>query len=231
VGNSPKKIVPRMEIYEDDGPWMWVAFAPGCRLIVDFVIGPRKQHMADKLLELVSKRFKSIPLFVTDGLKFYAEAILKKYGELMEFPRTGKRGRPKKPKVVPRKDLRYAQVIKNEEVGGSKKIVRKVIFGDNIEQNQISTSLLERQNLTFRQDNNRVSRKTIGFSKKTEWLVNHMRLYCTHFNFCREHGGLKYEDEGKVKRKNTPAKECGITELKWKFRDLMTFRPWKTSIT
>ena len=220
-----------MEIYEDDGPWMWVAFAPGCRLIVDFVIGPRKQYMADKLLELVSKRFKSIPLFVTDGLKFYAEAILKKYGELMEFPRTGKRGRPKKPKVVPRKDLRYAQVIKNEEVGGSKKIVRKVIFGDNIEQNQISTSLLERQNLTFRQDNNRVSRKTIGFSKKTEWLVNHMRLYCTHFNFCREHGGLKYEDEGKVKRKNTPARECGITELKWKFRDLMTFRPWKTSIT
>ena len=220
-----------MEIYEDDGPWMWVAFAPSCRLIVDFVIGPRKQHIADKLLELVFKRLKSIPLFVTDGLKFYAEAILKKYGELMEFPRTGLRGRPKKPKVVPREDLRYAQVIKNEEVGGSKKIVRKVIFGDNIEQNQITTSLLERQNLTFRQDNNRVSRKTIGFSKKTDWLVNHMRLYCTHFNFCREHGGLKYEDEKKVKRKNTPARECGITESKWKLRDLMTFIPWKTSIT
>jgi IS1 family transposase len=231
VGNSPKKIVPRMEIFEDDGPWMWVAFAPGCRLIVDFVIGPRKQHIADKLLELVSKRLKSIPLFVTDGLKFYAEAILKKYGELMEFPRTGLRGRPKKPKVVPKKDLRYAQVIKNEEEGGSKKVVRKVIFGDNIEHNQISTSLLERQNLNFRQDNNRVSRKTIGFSKKTEWLVKHMRLYCTHFNFCREHGGLKYEDERRVKCKNTPARECGITESKWKLRDLMTFRPWKTSIT
>ena len=98
-----------MEIYEDDGPWMWVAFATGCRLIVDFVIGPRKQYVADKLLELVSKRLKSIPLFVTDGLKFYADAILKKYGELMEFPRTGLRGRPKKPKVVPKKDLRYAQ--------------------------------------------------------------------------------------------------------------------------
>ena len=220
-----------MEIYEDDGPWMWVAFAPSCRLIVDFVIGPRKQHIADKLLELVFKRLKSIPLFVTDGLKFYAEAILKKYGELIEFPRTGLRGRPKKPKVVPREDLRYAQVIKNEEVGGSKKIVRKVIFGDNIEQNQITTSLLERQNLTFRQDNNRVSRKTIGFSKKTDWLVNHMRLYCTHFNFCREHGGLKYEDEKKVKRKNTPARECGIIESKWKLKDLMTFRPWKISIT
>jgi IS1 family transposase len=229
VGNSPKKIVPRMEIYEDDGPWMWVAFAPGCRLIVDFIIGPRKQHMADKLLELVSKRLKSIPLFITDGLKFYAEAILKKYGELIEFPRTGLRGRPKKPKVVPKKDLKYAQVIKNEE-GGSKKVERKVIFGDNIEQSQISTSLIERQNLTFRQDNNRVSRKTIGFSKRVEWLTNHMRLYCTHFNFCRGHGGLKYKDERGVIRKNTPARECGITESKWTLRDLLTFRSWKTSI-
>ncbi len=221
-----------MKDYEDDGSWMWIAFAPSCRLIVDFIIGPRKQYVADKLLESVSKRLsKSIPLFVTDGLKFYAEAILKKYGELVEFPRTGKRGRPRNPKIVPVKDLSYAQVIKNREGGRIKEIVRKVIFGDQIEQNQISTSLIERQNLTFRQDNNRVSRKTIGFSKKAEWLINHMKLYCTHFNFCREHSGLEYEDERKVKRKNTPARECGITESKWKLRDLLTFRYLKTSIT
>jgi len=54
---------------------------------------------------------------------------------------------------------------------------------------------------------------------------NHMKLYCTHFNFCRERGGLKYENEKKIKHKNTPARECGITELKWKLRDLMTYRP------
>lgn len=220
-----------MKDYEDDGPWMWVAFAQGCRLIVDFVIGPRKQYVADKLLESVSKRLsKSIPLFVTDGLKFYTEAILKKYGELVEFPKTGKRGRPKNPKIVPRKDLRYAQVVKEREGGRVKKVDKRTIFGDNIEQNQISTSLIERQNLTFRQDNNRVSRKTIGFSKKIEWLINHMKLYCTHFNFCREHGGLEYEDEIGVKCKNTPAKECGITESKWTLRELLTFRVLKTSI-
>jgi IS1 family transposase len=218
-----------MENYEDDGPWMWVAFASSCRLIVAFVIGPRKQHMADKLLELVSKRLKSIPLFVTDGLKFYAEAILKKYGELMEFQRTGKRGRPMNPKVVPRKDLKYAQVIKNEEGGGSKKIVRKVIYGDNIEQSQITTNLLERQNLTFRQDNNRISRKTIGFSKRIKYLINRMILYCTNFNFCREHGGLTYQDENGFKRKNTPAREAGITSSKWTLKELLRFRCFKTS--
>ena len=231
MGNSQKKIVPRMENYEDDGPWICVAFAPSCRLIVDFIIGPRKQYVADALLELVSKRLsKTIPLFVTDGLKFYAEAILKKYGELMEFPRTGKRGRPKNPKVIPVKDLNYAQVVKVREEGRVKKIDKKAVFGGHIEKNQISTSLLERQNLTFRQDNNRISRKTIGFSKKVEWLTRHMRLYCTHFNFCREHGGLVYEDERKVKRKNTPAKECGIAESKWELRDLMTLKFQKTSI-
>jgi hypothetical protein len=37
-----------------------------------------------------------------------------------------------------------------------------------------------------------------------------MKLYCTYFNFCREHAGLEYEDKIKVKRKNTPARECGI---------------------
>ena len=117
--------------------------------------------------------------------------------------------------------LKYAQVIKKGKVEGVKEIVKKVIFGDYIEKNQISTSLLERQNLTFRQDNNRISRKTIGFSKKVEWLINHMKLDCTHFNFCREHAGLEYEDERKVKCKNTPARECGITESKWKLRDLL----------
>ena len=101
----------------------------------------------------------SRPLFVTDGLKFYAEALLKKYGEWVEFPRTGKRGRPKKPVLLPGKNLKYAQVIKNRKGKKFQKIEKKVIFGENIDQNDISTSLLERQNLTFRQGNNRISRK------------------------------------------------------------------------
>ena len=105
----------------------------GYRLIIAFVIGPRKQYVADKLVELTAKCISGLrPLCVTDGLKFYAEAILKKYGELVEFPRTGKRGRPKKPKLVPAKDLKYAQVVKERKGGTIHKIVKKIIFGDNI---------------------------------------------------------------------------------------------------
>ena len=162
-------------------------------------------------------------------MKFCTKAFFNEFGEIEEFPRTGKRGRPRNPKTIPPDNLEYAQVIKKRKGGRLRKIVKKVIFGKNIEEKEISTSLLERQNLTFRQDNNRVSRKTIGFSKKVECLISRMMLYCTYFNFCREHSGLAYEDERGIKSKNTPAREAKITESKWKLRDLMTFRYFKTS--
>jgi hypothetical protein len=118
-----------MENYEDDGPWMWVAFVPSCRLIIAFLIGPRKQYVADKLVALVSKCISDkIPLFVTDGLNFYKEALLKVFGVMKEFPRTGKRGRPKKPERVPSEDLRYAQVIKKRNGGVLEKVEKNVIF-------------------------------------------------------------------------------------------------------
>jgi len=166
-----------MKDYEDDGPWMWAAFVPGCRLILDFVIGPRKPYVAYKLVESVKKRVSDkIPLFVTDGLNFYREAFLKHFGVLIEFPRTGERGRPRKPKIFLPDYLNYSQVVKIRINGVLKKVKEKTIFGKDIEQSEISTTLLERQNLTFRQDNNRVSRKTIGFSKTKEWLESQMRL-------------------------------------------------------
>lgn len=95
---------------------LWVAFAPECRLIVAFVVGLRKQYVANELLELTVKSLsESRPLFVSDGLKFYTKALLNEFGEIEEFPRTGKRGRPRNPKIIPPNNLRYAQV--KEEKG------------------------------------------------------------------------------------------------------------------
>ena len=220
-----------MEVYEDDGSWMWVAFAPDCRLIIAFTIGPRKQYVANELVRLTAGYLsENIPVFVTDGLDFYKVALLNQFGELIEYPKTGKRGRPRKQKKVPPKNLKYAQVVKKRKGRKLKKVKKKVVFGEGIEQRAISTSLIERQNLTFRQDNNRVSRKTIGFSKIAKWLVHQMKLYCTHFNFCRGHGGLKYKDERGVGCKNTPARQAGITPSKWNLKELLSFRCFKTPI-
>jgi hypothetical protein len=155
---------------------------------------------------------------------------LNHYGIEVEYPKTGKRGRPKKPKIVPSDDLKYAQVVKKRKEGKLQKIEKNVIFGEDIEQSAISTSLIERQNLTFRQDNNTVSRKTIRFSKIAKWLVDYMKLYCKHFNFFRGHGGLKYKDDRGVECKNTPARAAGITDSKWTLRDILTFKCFKTPI-
>ena len=204
---------------------MWVSFAPESRLIIDFILGPRKQYVADELIKTTDKHISdSKPLFVTDGLKFYVESLLNKYGKWIEFPKTGKRGRPKKPKIVPDKDLKYAQVVKNKQGKKLQKVEKRIIFGQDIDQSKISTSLLERQNLTFRQDNNRIARKTIGFSKKVKGLYNQMRLYCTHFNFCRDHIGLKNKTEMVVLEKRTPAQESGISSKKWKLAELLQYR-------
>lgn len=45
-----KKIMPRMKDYEGDGSWILVAFAPNCRLIITFILGPGKQFAANKLM-------------------------------------------------------------------------------------------------------------------------------------------------------------------------------------
>ena len=121
--------------------------------------------------------------------------------------------------------MKYAQVVKNKQGKKLQNVERRVICGQNIDQSKISTSLLERQNLTFRQDNNRIARKTIGFSKKVKGLYNQMRLYCTHFNFCRDHRGLKNK-EGVLENK-TPAQDCRITNKKWKFIELLNYRSLK----
>lgn len=106
------------------------------------------------------------------------------------------------------------------------KVEKRVIFGQNIDQSQISMSLLERQNLTFRQDNNRISRKTIGFSKKVICLYSQIRLYCTYFNFCRYNRGLIKEKENGICRR-TPAEEFEIMKRKWTLNELLNYRPNK----
>jgi hypothetical protein len=70
--------------------------------------------------------------------------------------------------------LRYAQVIKSKAGGVIREVKKRVIFGKDIDPKEISTSLVERQNLTLRQEKNRISRKTMSFSKKLSGLDEQM---------------------------------------------------------
>jgi IS1 family transposase len=193
------------------------------RLVLSHVVGERSQKIADQLVTNTVKRLKSIPLFVTDGLKLYTVALRKQYGMLKPFSPTGKRGRPRSPKLIVDELLKYAQVIKMRAKGNLKKVFKRIIFGENIDPKMISTSYIERQNLTCRQDNNRISRKTIGFSKKTEELDHQMTLYFANFNYCRKHRSLKYIDDQGKRKFNCPAKQAGLIDHIWDLHELLTY--------
>ena len=197
--------------------------ATDCRLVLSHIVGERSQKSANRLLKRTAQCLKASPLFVTDGLKFYKIALLKQYGKLQSFPQTGKRGRPRLPKLVSDQLLKYAQIIKQRAGRVLTKVEKRVIFGENIDSKIISTSYIERQNLTCRQDNNRISRKTIGFSKREEELDCQMTLYFANFNFCRKHRSLKYEDECGITKFKCPAEQAGLIDHIWSLQELLTF--------
>ena len=220
--------MPKGDEFEDEGTWIWLSMASESRLVLSHVIGERSQRNADDLVAKTAKKLRSIPLFVTDGLKLYTTALRKQYGKFIGFAPTGKRGRPRKPKLIVNELLRYAQVIKIRAEGKLRKVIKRVIFGMDINPKMISTSYIERQNLTCRQDNNRISRKTIGFSKKTEGLDNQMTLYLANFNYCRRHRSLDFEDEKGITRFNCPAKQAGLINHVWSLQELLTYPYYKT---
>jgi IS1 family transposase len=217
------KRVPKDGEYDDEGTWIWVSMATECRLVLSHIVGDRSQKSADRLVKRAAECLQSLPLFVTDGLKFYKIALLKQYGKLQSFERTGKRGRPRLPRLIPDEVLKYAQVIKQREGRVLTSVEKRAIFGENIDPKMISTSYIERQNLTCRQDNNRISRKTIGFSKEEEPLDQQMTLYFANFNFCRKHRSLGYKDENGITRFNSPAKQAGLIDHVWCLQELLTF--------
>lgn len=197
--------------------------ATECRLVLSHVVGERSQKSADRLVKRTAQCLKGMPLFVTDGLKFYRIALLKQYGRLKSFARTGKRGRPRLSRLMSDELLKYAQIIKQRAGCVLKRVKKKAIFGEDIDPKMISTSHIERHNLTCRQDNNRISRKTIGFSKEEKPLDQQMILYFAKFNFCRKHRALSYKDENGIKKFNSPAKQAGLIGHVWSLRELLTF--------
>jgi IS1 family transposase len=200
--------------------WIWVGFAKESRLLLCIVVGPRIQESADKLIEGIDScldKKKELPLFVSDGNNQYTVALFNLYSEV--------------PYKTPRMDLRYAQVIKEREGGKLVKVHKKIIFGDkeNISYSDITTSHIERQNLTFRQENERLARKTIGFSKEDYWLERQMIFYMAFFDFVRPHSGLKLKIEPESNdftrkyTQRTPMMAAGKTDHIWSLEELITF--------
>lgn len=155
----------------DGRQWVWLSYAPEWRLMLATVGGPRPASSARALLQLTAALLVGVPAFFRDGFSSSGAALLATYHQLKPFARTGKPGRPREPSLEPHPDLVYGQVIKQKNKGRLQALKDRVVYGVErfvAQRWAISTSLLERLNLTLRQHVAPLGRKSLSFCKERD---------------------------------------------------------------
>ncbi|MDR3678264.1 MAG: IS1 family transposase [Acidobacteriota bacterium] len=177
--------------------WTWTAIDAETKLIPSFTIGNRDAGTARILIEDLAGRLKSRIQLTTDGLKAYAVAAEDTFGCEIDYAQLIK------VYESTQEETRYspAQCVACET---------KRVMG-NPDPKHISTSYIERSNLTVRMGVRRFTRLTNAFSKKVENYAAAFALFLMHNNFCRVHQTLRV----------TPAMEAGITDHIWSVKEML----------
>jgi IS1 family transposase len=182
--------------------WTWTALDADTKLMVSYLVGQRGASWAKAFMEDVALRINSRVQITTDGYHAYVEAVEGAFGMDVDYAMLIKvYGNATNP------DTRYSP---GEVIG-----TETVHMTGSPDPKHISTSYVERQNLTLRMSNRRFTRLTLSFSKK---LVNHeaaIALHYMHYNYCRVHKTLRV----------TPAMEAGIAGHVWSIEELVNLLP------
>lgn len=229
------------DLSADGRQWVWISFAPEFRLILAAFVGPRTFASALQLIQMTAAVVLGVPCFFSDGFSCYLSALIEVYHTLKTFPRTGKPGRPKQPVKDPHPDLVYGQVVKKKHQGRLQELVYRVRCGSKRFEElglSISTSLLERLNLTLRHALAPLVRKSGSFCKDRTQMRRRVVLLQAFYNFARPHMSLRVplsdpepRASGLIQpkwRHQTPGMAAGLTDHVWTFRELLTakFEPF-----
>lgn len=181
--------------------WTWTALDRDSKLMISYTVGDRSQATAREFMFDLASRLATRIQLTTDGHGDYLKAVtdafsgdvdyamlIKQYGDL-----TGQKGHERK----------YSPA----ECTGTKK---EAIFGKP-DMEAVSTSHVERQNLTMRMGMRRFTRLTNAFSKKAENHAYAVALHFMHYNFCRTHKTLRM----------TPAMAAGVADRLWDVEDIV----------
>ena len=228
--------------------WVWVAIDPVTKLLLTLDVGDRTLAMAQRVVHQVVQVLAPgcVPLFLTDGFKEYATALLTHYGQWVQPPRRQATGPAPKPRWMPLPQLLYAQVIKSSRRRRLVRVSHRVVFGTLAADRagagrqgwQINTAFIERVNLTIRQHVAAVGRRVMTLCKGEEGLRQQLALYHTYYNFCLPHASLRQPlpqpvptngtGSAKTWQPRTPAMAAGLTDHVWTLREVLLFRvpPW-----
>ncbi len=177
--------------------WTWVALDAESKLAISWLVGNRDAAYAHTFMQDVAARLSNRVQLTTDGLKAYLEAVEGAFGD----------------------DIDYAQLVKlyGPSIEGEHRYSPAQCTGAQKEKvtgkpklKYISTSFIERQNLTMRMNMRRFTRLTNGFSKKVENHAHAIALHFMYYNFVRIHKTLRV----------TPAMQAGIIKKLWSVEDI-----------
>lgn len=177
--------------------WTWVAIDADTKLVPCFKIGKRTQIDAIDFITDLSARVKNRVQISSDALSAYQEAIFQGFGNDVDY------GQIVKTYSTSETQGRYSPPV----VVAAKK---KSLIGSP-DQKHISTSYVERQNLTMRMHCRRLTRLTNAFSKKLENFQAAIALHFAYYNFVKNHSSLKC----------TPAMAAGVSDGFWSVEELV----------
>jgi len=178
--------------------WTWVALCPDTKLVPCWGVGTRGAATAYAFIHDLAERLASRVQLTTDGHRVYLEAVESAFGSEIDYAMLVKLYG-----ADPREDeTRYSPA----ECIGS----RTVIISGRPKMAYVSTSHVERQNLTMRMKMRRFTRLTNAFSKKVENHSAAIALHYMHYNFCRIHQSLRVR----------PTMEAGITNHVWDMEEI-----------
>jgi len=177
--------------------WTWVPIDTDTKLVPSFMVGNRDAQSATMFIEDLAGRLGNRVQLTTDGLRVYLNAVEEAFGCEVDYAMLvkiyGSDGEV---------DTRYSPPVC---LG-----CQTVGITGRPDPKHISTSYVERQNLSMRIGMRRFTRLTNAFSKKVENHVHSIALYYMHYNFARIHKTLRV----------TPAMEAGISDHVWSIEEI-----------
>jgi len=181
--------------------WTWVAIDADTKLVPSFMTGNRDAKSATMFIDDLASRLATRVQLTSDGLKVYLEAVEGAFGSEIDYAMLIKTY------AASQEETRYSPAVCTS--------CERVRVMGGPDPRYISTSFVERQNLTMRMSMRRFTRLTNGFSKKVENHAYAVAIHYMHYNFCRIHQTLRC----------TPAMEAGITNHVWTTEEMLGIVP------
>ncbi len=190
--------VEKQETFGFGSVWTWTALDAETKLVPCWMVGPRDVPAAREFMNDLASRLATRVQLTTDGHKPYLEAVEAAFGHDIDYAMLIKLYGDDK-----QGDTRYSPGVCH----GS----RKEIVTGSPARKHVSTSYVERQNLTMRMHMRRFTRLTNAFSKKLENHIAAISLHFMYYNFCRIHQTLRV----------TPAMAANVTDRAWEVDDIV----------